>query len=239
MVSVPNPESARGSARVAMASVFLAPTRAFQEIARGAGWFWPWIVTSVMMLVGMVLSQPLQDALTEQRLSQLNEAQREAAAAHSGAMKIGQYINMGVAPLFLLVGLALSALVFVGFLRSRGLTFKAAMRGLAYAGLIGTGLGQIVSGIAIQLKARSSGISSMDDMPRLGLDLLGGHGLLRGVLSAFNVFTIWWFVVLVFGFAVLTNRKPGAIAAPTILAGGIWLVLMGLLGGLFIKLAGG
>jgi hypothetical protein len=124
-------------------------------------------------------------------------------------------------------------------MQGRGLRYKQALRGVAYAGLVGTALSQIVSGIAIQYKARSSGISSMDDLPRLGLDLLGGHGVLRGVLSAFNPFSIWWLVVLVFGFAVLTNRKPGQVAAPVIGGGSLWLVLIGMLGGLLIKLAGG
>ena len=97
--------------------------------------------------------------------------------------------------------------------------------------MIGLGLSQIFAGIMLQVKARSEEITGVADLPRYGLDLIGGEGFLRGVLGAFNIFSIWWLVVLVFGFAVLTGRKPSQ-AAPPVLGGGIlWLALAGLAAG--------
>jgi uncharacterized membrane protein YjjB (DUF3815 family) len=68
-------------------------------------------------------------------------------------------------------------------------------------------------------------------MPRVGLDLIGGEGFVRGILSTVNIFSIWWLVVLVFGFAVLTGRKPKQVAPAVIGAGIVWLILMGCMAG--------
>jgi len=220
-----------GRAAVAAANVFLSPSRAFEEVRRGAGWWLPFLILVIVALVAAALSQPLQTAIAESRMAQLSEAQREAAAAQ---MRIGTIFGFVFAPIQVAIGLLLSSLVFLAVLRPSGheLSFKQIFTGQCYAGLVPSGIGGLVMGLLIQMKARSSGITGMADMPRLGLDLLGGEGFVRGLLSAFNLFAVWWLVVLVYGYATFVKRSPRQMAAPVLIAGVLWLLLGGALGGI-------
>lgn len=224
-------EAPAGRAGVAAATVFLSPTRSFDEIRRGAGWLLPFLILVVVAILAAYLSQPLQTAIAEARLSQLSEAQREAAA---GQMRIGSIVGLIFAPLQVIIALLLSALVFLGVLRAAGneLTYKQVFTGQCYAALVTSALGGLIFAVLIQMKASKGELSSMADLPRLGLDLLGGEGFLRGFLSAFNIFAIWWLVVLVYGYAALVAKKPRQTLGAVLGAGLLWLVIGGALGGL-------
>jgi hypothetical protein len=224
-------EAPAGRASVAAATVFLSPTRSFQEIRRGAGWLLPFLILVVVAVGAASLSQPLQTAIAEARMSQFSEAQREAAATQ---MRVGSIIGLVFAPVQVIIALLLSALVFLGVLRAAGheLSFKQIFTGQCYAGLISSALGSLVFGLLIRMKANQGELSGMGDLPRMGLDLLGGEGFLRGFLSAFNLFAVWWLVVLVYGYAAMVGKKPRDMVAPVLGAGILWLVIGGALGGL-------
>jgi hypothetical protein len=223
-------EEPPGRAGVAAANVFLSPSRSFDEIRRGAGWVLPFLILVAVALVAAWLSQPLQAAMAESRLSQLSDAQREAAAAQ---MRIGSVFAYVFAPIQVAILLLLSSLVFFAVLRPSGydVSFKQVFTGQCYAGLISNGIGGLVMAAMIQMKGRAGTLTGMADLPRLGLDLLPVEGFMRGLLGAFNLFAVWWLVALVFGYAALVKRTPRQITATVVIAGLLWLVLGGALGG--------
>jgi hypothetical protein len=228
----PDPVPATGGrASVALSSVFLSPTRAFQEIARGASWLPPFLVCLALSLVSAFLAKPLTEAIARASVERMPEASREAA---SNAVGIQTTFQVALAPAQTAIAFLLGGLVFTGILRGMGmkLGFKRVFTALCYAGLI-PALSGLVYGVMSRQKAAAGDVTGMEDIPRLGLDLLGGEGMVRGLLGAVNPFTIWWLVVLVFGFAVLSGRTPRQAATPVLVAGGIWT----LLGGLFFGLA--
>ncbi len=224
-------EEAPGRAPVAAANVFLSPSRAFEEIRRGAGWGLPFLILVVVAVLAAVLSEPLQSAIAEGRLAQLSDAQREAAATQ---LRVGTIVGYIVAPIQVAIVLLLSSLVFFAVLRPSGyeLTYKQVFTGQTYAALISSGVGSLVVGLIIQTKARTGGLTGMADLPRLGLDLLPVEGFWRGLLGAFNIFAVWWLVVLVFGYAALVRRAPRQMTGVVVTAGILWLLLGGALGGL-------
>jgi hypothetical protein len=90
-------------------------------------------------------------------------------------------------------------------------------------------LQEIAQGVAVQLKYRAGQLLTREDQPRLGLDLLGGEGHVKNVLAAFDIFTVWWLVVVTLGFIVLTRRKASQVVPPVLAAGIAWLILMAVL----------
>jgi hypothetical protein len=49
------------------------------------------------------------------------------------------------------------------------------------------------------------------------------------VLAGFDIFTIWWLVVLAFGCIVLTKRKASEVVPPALAAGIVWIVVTAVL----------
>lgn len=230
-LSGPRTQKAGGRASAALANVFLSPTRAFQEIARGASWVLPFVVNVVLGLVAVVLYRPMTEAVGQARLEQIPEEQRAAAERMMGVQTTMQTV---LAPAQTAIVFLLSALIFTGILRAMkmGIPYKRVFTGLCYAGLIPS-VGGVVQSFLANRKAGSGEVAGMEDMPRFGLDLLGGNGFLRGLLSMVNPFSIWWLVVVVFGFAVLCGTTPQKATRPVLTAGLLWL----LIGGLFYGLA--
>lgn len=224
--------AARGSARIALTSVFLAPTRCFQEIGRGASWLAPFVLTALLAVAGVFLMRPLQEAAMRDRMAKAQQGNPNADM--SGFATAGFVISLVTTPFGVLAMTALSGGVFFLVFRVArlGIGYKRVFTGLAYAGVVGAGVPNLLLGLLLHLKARAGPIEGVDDMPRIGLDLLGGEGVLRGVLASISPFGIWWLVVLLYGFAALAGRAPGRMAAPVLAAGLLWLLGSGALNGL-------
>jgi hypothetical protein len=236
-VSPPVAPTTRGRASVALASVFLSPTRAFREIAAGASWVWGFVVSLVLGVVAAFVQKPFGEVVMRARLAQMPEEHRQAAERMVGVQSTMQIV---LTPVFMALMFLLSALLYLGIGRAMGLRlrFKSLFAGMCYAGVI-TGIGGFVIAFLNRQRAVSGDITGPEDMPRLGLDLVGGEGFVRGVLSQVNVFNIWWMVVLVYGVAVLAGRAPRQALPAALVAGCVWLLLMGLLAGLAFISPGG
>jgi hypothetical protein len=235
-----DPESEpRGSARIALANVFLAPTRCFQEIGRGAPWLAPLALTAALAVLGTILARPLHDAASQERMARIQAQNPDAEIPDLGSMQF-VFAIVGV-PIAILAMTALSAAVFLLVLRLSRVEvgYKRVFTGVAYAGIVGSGIAGLLVGLLVQLKARAGPLGGMDDMPRIGLDLLGGEGILRSVLGSISPFSVWWLVVLVYGFAALSGRSAGRVALPVLAAGLLWLLGGGALNGFFAGLGGG
>ena len=237
---------ASGSPRLAMTSIFLSPTRAFQEIAQGAHWVWPFLVCALLGIVSSVLLGGAQDAIWEKQVEEMQqrnpEITPEALQRMHGVTKAMQFVG---APLVVLAQMALSAgLFFLVFLiAGPHLGFKAVFRGLAYASLISYGAYVLLVGILgfMRLQGGQTIEGPADIVPAIGLDLLApdSEGHARGILNSVNVFSLWWLVVLVYGFAALSARPRAKVAAPVLAAGLIWILATGWLAGLQFRPSAG
>ena len=178
---------------------------------------------------GWTRQRPYIEVLGQAQLAQMPEEHRQAAERMVGAQPTMQVV---FTPVIMAIIFLVSALVFLGIGRAMGLRlrFKPLFAGMSYAGLI-TSLGAIVASFLLRRGALSGSITAAQDTPRIGLDLVGGEGFVRGILSQFNVFTIWWLVVLVYGVAVLAGRSPRQALPAVLVAGCLLLVLGGLLAG--------
>lgn len=224
---------ARGSARVACGSIFLAPARAFDEIGRGARWIWPFLIVVALVTIGNVLMMPAQEfAMNEQFEQARAQNPQMNEAAMQGMRTFGRIATFIFGPLFQLLGIVVAAGVFTAVfaIAGLGLSYKVVFRSLAYASLISSGLSFVVMGIVVALNWNAGRIETPADIvPRLGLDLLGGEGVVRGLLAVVNLFSIWWLAVLVVGTGRLLGRTPRSVATPVLLAGIVWLAITGLL----------
>jgi hypothetical protein len=232
------PAEPRGSALVASTSIFLSPTRAFREIARGAPWIWPFLICVVVAIARLFLIAPAEEIVWQEQRAQIQERNPnltpEAMDRMRGFTRVTQYV---AAPLTTIVALVLSTCIF--FLAfavfGQGIGFKPVFRSMAYAALISFGAYALLTSVVVILQHRAGQIETAADvvLPRLGLDLLvpGADGHLRGILNAVNIFSIWWLVVLVYGFAALTGRPRGRVLAPVLVAGWLWILATGWLAG--------
>ena len=226
---------ARGSAAAACSQIFLSPTRAFEEVRRGAHWVWPFLICAVLSLIAFALLAPAQQIAFKDQMAQMQQKNPNLTPETLEKMRsVGQVVGIITAPVVVLVGLVISAAIFFAILQisGSGLDFKRVFRGLAYAGLINSGLGALVYGIAGFASYKAGHVETASDVfPRIGLDLIGGEGIVRGLLAAVNPFSIWWLVVLVYGFAALSGRSRAAVMGPVLAGGILWILVGGLLQG--------
>lgn len=232
------PEPPRGSPLKAGSSIFLSPTRAFGEIDRGASWLWPLLICIVVGFARIFIIGPAADVVWEEQRAQMMARNPsitpEAADRFRSMGNIMQYVMV---PVSTVVAILLAAALFFVVLRAFGVVvgFKKSLRGMAYASLVSFGAYSLLTSILVALKYRAGQIETAADvnLPRLGLDLLftGAEGHLRGMLNAVNLFSIWWLVVLVYGFAVLAGKPRGRVLAPVMVAGAVWIVFIGWLSG--------
>lgn len=234
--------AARGSARIACASIFMAPARAFDEIGRGASWFWPFLLIVLLITIGNLLMLPANDFAMGEQFEQARSHNPDLSdSALQGMRTFGRIASFVLPPLFQLVGFAVAAGLFAAVfaLSGIGLAYKTVFRSLAYAGLIGSGVSFLVMAVVVALNWNAGRIETAADiMPRLGLDLLGGHGVVRGLLAVVNVFSIWWLATLVVGVGRLVGRPPRSVAVPVVAAGILWLAISGLLMSLSLRQSG-
>jgi hypothetical protein len=232
----PAPGAAPGRTAAALAAVFLSPTRAFEQVARGAGWLVPFVLNVILTLATALLQRPFFEAMTAAQLARVPEAQREAAAQTAGIQSTFQIV---LAPAQTAIAMLLSAGLFVAVSRGFGwrTRFKTLWTGLCYASLVPVA-GSVVAGFLTRMKSASGELESMADLPRMGLDLVGGEGFVRGMLAAVNPFSIWWLVIVVYGMRVLADPQARRLAPVGLTGGILWIVLTGLLAGLGFAFGG-
>jgi len=229
----------RGRASAACTHIFLSPTRAFDEIGRGAGWLWPFLVCLVLGLVIFVLSF---DIAMRAQLAEIQARNPQAGQNLESVRGFTMVMGILAVPVMLLAGLAISAGIFFAAFQvsGLGLGYKQIFRGVSYAALIyPAGISALVTGLLIVVKRGGDTDLTLADLtPRIGLDLLGGDGVVRGLLSSVNPFSVWWLVVLVYGFARLSGRPRAAVLPAILGAGLLWMLATGALAGLRMPAAG-
>jgi hypothetical protein len=184
-----------------LAWIFFSPARLFQDIKEGkAPWWQAWIWLSIIYLIVGYASIPINLALVEINPQDLPPEQVDQQLAFfEGA---GKWIQVGAAPVVLLmVSLVVSGLayVLVSILSDKA-NFKKFFALSLYASIVSS-MANVIATLMIRMKGVDT-IRSVDDAKfSIGLGFLAPEEgtLVRTLLTSFDFFAIWSFVLVVMG----------------------------------------
>jgi hypothetical protein len=219
-----------------VADTFVAPSKTFADVRRGASWWLPFLIAAVfgVLYAFTVLHKIGAPTLVEGVIHQsssledrLAGATPEQAAAIRSSIGM-QFRFMYAAPVIsLLVGLV-SAGVLLGtanFVAGGRATYKQ-MLGVWFYGTLPLTVFAILAGVAV---AAGLGGEQFDVRNPIGTNigyyLAGGDApkWLVALLSAADLFSIWTAVLLTLGVAAVAGIKRGAAAGVVV---GWWFVVI-------------
>ncbi|HKO57605.1 MAG TPA: Yip1 family protein [Thermoanaerobaculia bacterium] len=204
--------------------VFFSPTETMQSIARRPDIVVPLVILLVCSaLMGVVIGMRVDFAAAAMENMPPNAPAAQAESAMKMAAMIGK-ISSFVAPLFTLIGLAIIAGVLLIAFRIMGGEgdYKQAFSVLTYASFP-TVLKSLIT--AIVLLARSGvGAQELETLVRSNAAFLveqKTNPILFSLLTSFDVFTIWFVILLIIGFAAISRFSKAKSAAIII---SLWMV---------------
>lgn len=212
--------------------VLFSPGEVFERVRERPKFLLPWIGLSVVIILIAYMMMPYTQAAIASRMAQLAQQNPQAAANAAKFQSIGIFF----APIFLLVGLLISAVLlwllvtlFAG-VESQFVTLLSLSTYVA----VPTILLQIAGLIVLKMKGLDA-IASPDDLrPPLGLNLLAPStgGFVGALLAGINPFALWGMVLTAIGIQVTHKTSKGAAYTVAILATLIGVVLSAALAGL-------
>lgn len=195
----------------------MAPTETFQSVARKPDVAVPLIVQLILaLLVGIVFATHV-DFSSVQR-EKMEEAGKSAAQIES-ASKMGNAIGRA----FSYASPAIAAIIFLIIAGIFHLSFRAfggnqdyvrALSVTVYAWFILT-LQSVLSTVVMLIRGGTFGVQDLPTMVRSNLAFLvdpKAHPVLFSLAGNFDVFNIWYVIVLVIGFAAISRLSRGKSA---------------------------
>jgi hypothetical protein len=219
-------------------NVFTSPSTTFNDIRRNARWWVPFIISSLFAyaLVITVDKKVGFERVTEnqiklnpkasERMDQLPPDQR--ARQMDLSVKITKGISYGIPAVVLIIDLIIAGVLMATFNFGLGteVSYGQSLALIMYAGLIGT----IKSVLAMVTLFAGSNLDSFNfnnpvgTNPAYYMSPTDTAPWLYHLASWFDVFTIWMFVLLGIGFAVVGRKKLSTGVA--VMAG--WFLVMAL-----------
>jgi hypothetical protein len=227
MTAPAQPAPAKASAWEDFIDIFYAPSSVFERRTEANVWM-PFIFITIVLAVVTFLNRGLLEVLTDIAVTKGMEAAQKAnpqltadqvASAKALQLKIAPYIAMIGAPLrILFVGI----LIWIaGLVAGARMTFGTSMLVATFSSFPRV-LEQVSWGIqwlALSPDAFTS-LYSTNIGPARFLDP-NGNQLVLGVLSRFDIFTIWCTVIIGIGVAV---KAKTTAARATIVAVAVWII---------------
>ncbi|HWZ50654.1 MAG TPA: YIP1 family protein [Granulicella sp.] len=219
-----------------VADAFVAPTKTFTDVKRGAAWWLPFLIAAVVgLLYGFTILHKVglptlvdgvvhQSSALEDRLA---SATPEQAAAIRSSIET-QFKLLYAAPVFSLLGGLMGAgilLATANFVAGGKATYKQ-MLGVWFYGTLPLTVFNILVTLAV---AAGLGVDQFNIKnpvgSNIGYYLMGGESpkWLVELLSAADLFSIWTAVLLTIGVSTVAGIKRGAAAAVVV---GWWLVFV-------------
>lgn len=219
-----------------VADAFVAPTKTFTDVKRGAAWWLPFLIAAVVgLLYGFTILHKVglptlvdgvvhQSSALEDRLA---SATPEQAAAIRSSIET-QFKLLYAAPVFSLLGGLMGAgilLATANFVAGGKATYKQ-MLGVWFYGTLPLTVFNILATLAV---AAGLGVDQFNIKnpvgSNIGYYLMGGESpkWLVELLSAADLFSIWTAVLLTIGVSTVAGIKRGAAAAVVV---GWWLVFV-------------
>jgi hypothetical protein len=235
-----HPEGGRSGVGGWISGVFLDPSSTFKAIAESverphptepgrtkdmSKWWLP-IIISIIITIGITLYTvpkfvaPMQaDAIREAVMERGGtEADVEQAMSVSGAMMVPMSLVGVVVGTFLIVFIAAGiAHLLMKMVGGRGL-FRHSRAVVSWSLLIST-LGSLIK-LPLMI-ARDSMI--VETSPTLLIPSLEPSDKLFKLLSSFDIFTIWWMVVMLIGLAIAYRTSKGKAAVAIAI---MWIIMI-------------
>jgi hypothetical protein len=214
--------------------IIVSPKRVFADIDGGAPWWQPWIWVSLINMIVAYVMIPIQIQTYRLRVDEVPKEQFDQTIAHMQAFPL-KYLGIIVAPVMVLV----AALVFsaASYIAVSVLSDRASFRKhftIYLYGAIVASLGMLVSNIVVVAKGIENIRSFRDSMAPFGPAAFvpEGHKIPYAILSTLDVFSVWFYVLMVLG-VMHVFRMSGRSAVLVVIP--IWLlsVLASLVGARF------
>jgi hypothetical protein len=232
---MPEPSGSAADNLVGMLNVFVDPAATAKRAPNRLFWVWPLLILCLAYpVMGYLLMPYTQIAIDNGMAANPNMSGEQLERARSIGHMFTK-IGIGLAPLFVIGGIALSAWL-IGLMLS-AMDVRSRFHDL-FGLLAACSLVSLLQGIAgyFVIRSKADQIQSTQDLiPPFGLDIFlhdGGSRLLQALVGFFSIFEIWYLVILVFGIAYLTGAsKSKALLAIT----PAWLIplLFRILGAMF------
>lgn len=194
-----------------------SPKLAFEQLReRGGGFVLPFILGIVITIVGMVLQMPV----LERELLANEQLANTPGVDYEMMMAFTKWVAVGGAALAMVVGIFITGLLLllVNLIVRGEATYWQLVKVSVYAGIPGW-LSLLLGG----LLAMTTGASSVADLTISAAVLLEQkEGLLYGIMSLINPFSLWGLALMVIGTAVM-GRRPASSVAMWIIGG--WIVI--------------
>ena len=215
---------------LAILNIFIdpAPSVRYQRAQGKLAWLPPILLAAAISAgVSLVLRPFFEQAMYNDLLDKMSaEKAREAMAFASGTLTFSAVMT----PVMLAIMLAISSALVLGFSTIAGVraVFTDVFTLLAHCALIPL-TAQVAQSVVVKLRGELTSMAGMQ--PAFGLDLLLGDDaprLLQGLLNYFSFFTLWYIVILAFGYAALTGvskAKAFGITCPVWVLGLIFAVV--------------
>ena len=216
---------------LAILNIFLNPAASvrYQRAQGKLAWLPPILLAAAISAGVSFLLRPLYEpAMYNDLLDTMSaEKAREAMTFVNGTLTFSAVMT----PVMLAVMLAISSALVLGFSTIAGVrtVFTDVFTLLAHCALVPL-LAQVAQSVVVKIRGELTSMAGMK--PAFGLDLLLGDDaprLLQGLLNYFSFFTLWYTVILAFGYAALTGvskAKAFGVTSP------VWIL------GLIFALAG-
>ena len=212
--------------------VLVSPGEVFERVRERPKFLLPWIGLSVIIVLIAYMMMPFTQAAIASRIAQIAQQNPQAAA---NAAKF-QTIGIFVAPVFLLIGLLISAgllWLLVTLFAGADARFMTLLSVSTYVA-VPTILLQVAGLIVLKMKGLDA-ITSPDDLrPPLGLNLLApsAGGFVGALLAGINPFSLWGLVLTAIGVQVTHKTSKGAAYTVAIVATLVGVVISAGLAGL-------
>lgn len=219
-----------------LVGVLFSPRRTFAEIAAQPKWLAAMAVTTIVIALaqyGFLSTQVGQSAMVDQQIHQTERWAGSVTQAQIDGIEqrapLGKYFALGatliIGPIF---GFLIAGILFAVFnaLLGGDATYKQVLGVLTYAGAV-----QLVQTIfVVPLNYVRESVSSATNLG-VFVQFLDDTNFVARFLGWFDIFMIWWLIVLAIGLAVLYKRKTGPVFGAFM---GIYAVIA-LIGALLIK----
>ena len=189
-------------------SIFVAPTQVFDDIKESrVGWWQPWLMVAVLMIIGTWLMLPMQRVLMEMnpKFSSGADVEKQMKAMQGFQLVIAP--GMGLIICFFVAGISYVMVT----LQSKEATFKKYFTLVLFANVIFS-LGYVVSTVLLRARGTEN-ISSPEDMhASLSLRLLApseAGALIKGILGSVEFFAIWGLSVIAAGLRRMFGLRLG------------------------------
>ena len=226
MSTSPSSAGSRGGLSNAI-DIIIAPNAAFDRIRAVPTWVWPFVIATVLGIVGALLTQPavvhaMETAMPAQfaanpAIAKLppEQQQKQIAAMMGFAMTMTKITWLFTPFIILLVGLIQGLVLTIANAIGKGGGNFARFFALSITVcIVGSGLYYLVLGLIVLVRG-PAGFDTMigvnTAVPSLALLAPTAQGFVVGFLAAFNVFYLWAAALLALG-TIRIGRVSPAIA---------------------------